>query len=751
PFATLLSTYFKNVYHYGDTARGDIGLLYGLGGLAGVALGGWVTQRLLNRFEFRRMALANAAFILEFAFGILIMVSVHNVIVAIFGAFVLSIGAIGFLPIYTTLVAIIAPPTLRTQTYGWTLLFYGLGAIVIQAFVISPIVNSDGQRVAMLVLACLVALGGLFGASSARFVEGDIDQARRQEVASQSDALLTCSGVDVAYGGVQVLFGVDFELHKGEMVALLGTNGAGKSTFLKAISGLLDPVGGVMYMNGTDITHADPMATAKLGIMQVPGGRGVFPTLSVADNLRVAGWMFRKDRRYVAEQTKKVIGYFPILQERSSALAGDLSGGEQQMLSLAQAFIAEPELLLIDELSLGLAPAVVGRLLEIVREIHAKGTTIILVEQSVNTALELAERAIFMEKGEVRFSGPTAELLERPDILRAVYLQGAAVGQELAGIGTNGTNGANGAPPSARSLAAALRTREAERAGLLRAPVVLETHGLTKRYGGVTAVNGVDLQLRQGQILGLIGPNGAGKTTLFDLISGFTASNGGRVILHGQDVTELSAHERAAHGMGRSFQDARLWPSLTVAESIAVALHQEAEIESAIPALMGLPRVAESEDALAEKVDDLVELMGLVAFRNKFIAELSTGSRRIVELACMLAHRPSVLLLDEPSSGIAQRETEALGPLIRRIREQLSCSVLIIEHDIPLINDLADHMVGLDLGTVVAFGTPHDVLNDPHVVESYLGTAADKLHLGGEGAGPAPATVRPAASAGARS
>ena len=726
PFATLLSTFFKDVYHYGDTARGSIILVYGLGGLVGVTAGGAVTQRLLNRLNFTGLVVANGLFILEFALGIVIMVSVHSAFVAIAGATILSIGAVGFLPVYTTLVSIISPPTLRTQVYGWTLLFYGLGAILTTIVVINPIVNAYGQRPAMLVLSGLVALGGIAGLSSARFVNSDLAAARKQEEASQSDALLSCSGIDVGYGGVQVLFGVDFEIEKGEMVALLGTNGAGKSTFLKAISGLLDPIGGVMYFNGQDITHTDPMGTARMGIMQVPGGRGVFPTLSVADNLKVAGWLFRKDRKYVAEQTKKVIGYFPILAERSAALAGDLSGGEQQMLSLAQAFIAEPELLLIDELSLGLAPAVVGRLLEIVREIHAAGTTVILVEQSVNTALELAERAIFMEKGEVRFSGPTAELLERPDILRAVYLQGAAVGQELAGIGDGEGNGS-----SARSAAAKAKARDKERAELLAAPVVLQTRGLVKRYGGVTAVNGVDLELHQGQILGLIGPNGAGKTTLFDLISGFAPINAGRVMMHGQDVTALSGHQRAALGMGRSFQDARLWPSLTVAESIAVALHGEAEIQATIPALMGLPQVAESEDALAVKVEDLIELMGLGAFRNKFIAELSTGSRRIVELACMLAHRPSVLLLDEPSSGIAQRETEALGPLIRRIREQLSCSVLIIEHDIPLINDLADHMVALDLGTVVTVGTPDEVLNDPYVVESYLGTAAGNLHVAG--------------------
>ncbi|HEX5265681.1 MAG TPA: ATP-binding cassette domain-containing protein, partial [Acidimicrobiales bacterium] len=119
--------------------------------------------------------------------------------------------------------------------------------------------------------------------------------------------------------------------------------------------------------------------------------------------------------------------------------------------------------------------------------------------------------------------------------------------------------------------------------------------------------------------------------------------------------------------------------------------------------------------------DELIDLMGLHSFRNKFISELSTGSRRIVELACMLAHRPSILLLDEPSSGIAQRETEALGPLLLRIRDQLDCSVLIIEHDMPLISNLADNMVGLELGQVIAYGTPREVLEDPHVVESYLG------------------------------
>src|SRR5207244_913053 len=149
-------------------------------------------------------------------------------------------------------------------------------------------------------------------------------------------------------------------------------------------------------------------------------------TLSVGENLRVAGWLYRGESDYLKDATERVLEYFPILRTRWDTASGSLSGGEQQMLSLGQAFIARPKLLLIDELSLGLAPTVVQSLLEIVRAIHRNGTTVVLVEQSVNTALKLAERAAFMEKGEIRFTGSTRELLNRPDILRAVFLKGAA-------------------------------------------------------------------------------------------------------------------------------------------------------------------------------------------------------------------------------------------------------------------------------------------------------------------------------------
>ncbi len=519
-----------------------------------------------------------------------------------------------------------------------------------------------------------------------------------REATPIENQLLSVRGLDAGYDGVQVLFDVDLTIGQGEIVALLGTNGAGKSTLLKAISGLLSPSAGVVLFDGEDIAGAAPHVIARHGIVQVPGGKGVFTALSVEENLTIAGWLYAKDQAYIREATEQVLSFFPVLRERWDQPAGDLSGGEQQMLTLSQAFIAKPRLLMIDELSLGLAPVVVEQLLDIVRAIRDRGTTIVLVEQSVNVALTVAETAYFMEKGEVRFSGATSELLHRPDILRSVFLEGAA--------SMNGT----GARPKRRAAT------KRELGG-----VVLETQDVHRAYGALTAVDDVSLQLHEGEILGIIGPNGAGKTTLFDLISGFVDVNSGAVLLNGEDVTDLSPDARARRGLGRSFQDARLFPALTARETIALSLERHVAVRDPLASVLHLPVALDSEAEIDERVDALIELMGLEAFADKFVSELSTGSRRIVDLACIVAHEPSVILFDEPSSGIAQRETEALGPLLLRIRENTGASLLVIEHDMPLITSISDRLLALDLGAVVVDGKPSAVTKHPAVVASYLG------------------------------
>ncbi|MEY2454254.1 MAG: hypothetical protein QOD92_3828 [Acidimicrobiaceae bacterium] len=536
----------------------------------------------------------------------------------------------------------------------------------------------------------------------------DVTQSMEAQPFDNAPALM-CRGIDVAYDKVQVLFGVDLDVQRNEIVALLGTNGAGKSTLLKAISGLVDPSAGEIWFEGQNITHADAVTTSKLGIIQVPGGKAVFPTLTVAEHFKCGTWLYQKeDQNEVQGRIDLVLEQFPRVKERWTQMAGNLSGGEQQQLALGMAFVAKPRLLIIDELSLGLAPTIVEQLLDIVRQIHQTGCTIILVEQSVNVALTIANRAYFMEKGEVRFSGPTQDLLERGDILRSVFLEGAS---------------------SAKGNAA---VADAPAKNLDEAPVVLEVNGLTKRFGGITAVDDVTFQLRQGEILGLIGPNGAGKTTIFDIISGLLPIDGGRMSFQGVDITSLGPDKRAALGLGRSFQDARIFPTLTVAENIAIGLERHLNERDHLAALLNLPAVQQQEEDVAFTVEDLIELMSLGAFRDKFVGELSTGSRRIVDLAMAIAHDPTVLLLDEPSSGIAQRETEALGPLLKRIQHEAGCALLIIEHDMPLIRSISDQIIALDLGAAVTQGTPDEVLTNPHVVSSYLGGDLNVINRSGD-------------------
>jgi branched-chain amino acid transport system ATP-binding protein len=231
---------------------------------------------------------------------------------------------------------------------------------------------------------------------------------------------------------VQVLFGVDLDVQAGEVVRLVGTNGAGKSTLLRALAGTSEPSGGAVFFDDRDTTHLPPHEIAGLGIVSMPGGAAVFPSLSVRENLRAAAWTLRDDEATAQARTEEVLELFPVLRARLDQAAGSLSGGEQQMVGLSQALLMEPRLLLVDELSLGLAPAVVEQLLGVLRTLNERGTTIILVEQSLNVALTIADRAVFMEKGEIRFDGPTEELLARPDLVRSVFMGGAAGGTRAA-------------------------------------------------------------------------------------------------------------------------------------------------------------------------------------------------------------------------------------------------------------------------------------------------------------------------------
>ena len=243
---------------------------------------------------------------------------------------------------------------------------------------------------------------------------------------SGSDALLRVEGIDFSYGRLQVLFDTSLEVWPGEALALLGTNGAGKSTLLRVVAGLERPTRGTVTLAGEDVTGVEAEALVGRGVVLVPGGRAVFRDMTVAENLEMQSFTGRRRRAEVRERRARALEVFPRLGQRLGQPAGTLSGGEQQQLALAKALLLDPQLLCIDELSLGLAPVIVGELLEIVEAIRTTGVSMILVEQSLNVAAAMCERAVFMEKGAVRFEGSTSELLERDDIARAVFLGGDA-------------------------------------------------------------------------------------------------------------------------------------------------------------------------------------------------------------------------------------------------------------------------------------------------------------------------------------
>ena len=293
--------------------------------------------------------------------------------------------------------------------------------------------DSWGPRVTTLVLTIPSAiLGGWIMYRGARHVRHDLslnvqelfdeqDEQRRTTGGDEVPAL-QLNNIDFSYGPVQVLFNVAFEVKKGETLALLGTNGAGKSTILRVISGLGIPQRGVVRLGGRTVTYTSPQLRSRLGIQQLPGGKGVFPDMTVRQNLVMGAYIHRHDSADVERRIASVLELFPDLERRQGQRASSMSGGQQQMLALARVLLHEPEILLIDELSLGLAPTVVQDLLELIERLQERGQTIILVEQSLNVALSVADRAIFLEKGQVRFEGSAEDLLKRDDLARAVFL-----------------------------------------------------------------------------------------------------------------------------------------------------------------------------------------------------------------------------------------------------------------------------------------------------------------------------------------
>ena len=428
------SVLYDEAFGVGEAARGALVAGLGTGSLAGLVIGGRVGERLFQRSPaaaIRLMAAGIAGFAVLFALSAAMPWLGAAVVLQWLALAVVSV-AVAPLP---TVLAAVCAPVLRPLVFSLLGVYVALFGGVLGGVLVGAVADAHGIRWGLASMAPFGLLGGLLMLRSTVTVDDDIAAVAREVTDAQEAAARRASGepvralevrnLDFSYGQLQVLFDVSLDVDDGEIVALLGTNGAGKSTLLRAVCGLDLPDRGSVRCFGDDITWLDAESRVAKGVIQVPGGKSTFPSLTVLENLRTGGYRYRRDKARLDAAVEEVFGYFPALEGRKEQAAGTLSGGEQQMVALGRAFIAEPRLLLIDELSLGLAPVIVDQLLGIVRAFAARGTTLVLVEQSVNVALSVATTAYFMERGEIRFGGPALDLLERDDLLRSVFLEGA--------------------------------------------------------------------------------------------------------------------------------------------------------------------------------------------------------------------------------------------------------------------------------------------------------------------------------------
>jgi len=443
PLQTFTSFFLEQRWNLDAGQRGLFFAYYSAASVLGLALFGRRGERQFREAPAKVMRTAGSLLALAVVFIALGGLSPSfALMLVLFGISGAMIGPL--LPSFYVAMLSIIPARMRPHAQGLAAIFGAIGGVVGSLF-FAGIERRYGIVGSMVSVAVPGVLGSLVIASAGRHVGADLDrmideiiedeEIDRIKATGAHLPMLACRNVSFAYGSLQVLFDVNFTVDNGEMVALLGVNGAGKSTLLKVVSGIGLPRGGSVRFVGQDITYLDAERRLRLGIIQVPGGRAVFGPLSVVENLRTFGYTRGRDKRALDASIDECLEAFPRLAERRNSLAATLSGGEQQMLGLSKALILKPRLLLIDELSLGLAPVIVAQLLDMVRHINAGGTAVVLVEQSVNIALNLVDHAYFMEKGEMRFDGPASDLLARDDLLRAVFLTGAAGNDNGGGAG----------------------------------------------------------------------------------------------------------------------------------------------------------------------------------------------------------------------------------------------------------------------------------------------------------------------------
>jgi ABC-type branched-subunit amino acid transport system ATPase component len=493
---------------------------------------------------------------------------------------------------------------------------------------------------------------------------------------------LVLDDVTKRFGGVEAVSHVSCTVREGEVLGLIGPNGAGKSTLLSLVSGAQRPNSGRITFKGQRIDRLAAHAVARLGVGRAHQIPRPFGRMSVLDNVRVAahssGGLLERDTH--VQDTLRMCA----LEDRAARMAGSLPLLDLKRLEIARALALAPHLLLLDEVAAGLVGREVDEIVQLVRDVKARGTTIIMVEHVQTLIQTLAERVIVLDWGRKIAEGTPAEVASDPNVV-SVYF-GSADTETVA-------------PPRSASA---------------NADAVLTAADITVDYGKLRALRGVNLQVNRGEIVAVLGANGAGKTTLAQALMGLVPLTAGRVVLNGTDVTRQAAHLRARRGIALCHEGRHLFGELTVAENIELG------------ATYGAPR---DSHPLAERLARVYQLFPEIRERAALRAGLlSGGQQQMVAIARALVAEPSVMIFDELSLGLAPQVIDRIYPALDQLREW-GIGIVLIEQNIHRALARADRVYLMERGQVSYSGTPTELEQDQREL---LHAAYFGQHLEGE-------------------